>query len=235
MAERQQKEVVYGYIRQIHDESCPVEIIEIIYRYYLIMIDSKILTTTEQSLLYNLLYNALQKNNKSDKRIINVKLDLLYRASQNEFKAGIFHMECDERGPTITVIHNNYNHIFGGYVNKSWNANNYPTDDPDSFLFCINPTVKLYELKDDYDQEQEIDYNAFATWNFGPIFGMDVVIFDGQKGMSSIPPQSYNYTNKEMVGVDDALFQGCESVSWTVWDYEVFAVTITDNIPHNSL
>ncbi|KAF8930674.1 BTB/POZ domain-containing protein 19, partial [Haplosporangium gracile] len=50
------------------------------------------------------------------------KLTLQYRASRDGFDAHNFHMACDQRGPTLTVVRADNGTIFGGYNSSSWSS-----------------------------------------------------------------------------------------------------------------
>ncbi|KAF9125118.1 hypothetical protein BGW39_007650, partial [Mortierella sp. 14UC] len=50
------------------------------------------------------------------------KLTLQYRASRDGFDAQNFHLACDQRGPTLTVIRADNGTIFGGYNSSSWSS-----------------------------------------------------------------------------------------------------------------
>ncbi len=45
-----------------------------------------------------------------------VKLDLLYKASIDNFTASSFHSKCDNKGPTITFVTSTNSGRFGGYT-----------------------------------------------------------------------------------------------------------------------
>ena len=49
------------------------------------------------------------------------KWKLLFRASQDGFKAQAFHGRCDNKGPTVTIVKSG-NNIFGGFTENSWNS-----------------------------------------------------------------------------------------------------------------
>ena len=44
---------------------------------------------------------------------------LLFRASRDGFAASMFHFQCDNEGPTVTVVKSGGN-IFGGFTEKPW-------------------------------------------------------------------------------------------------------------------
>ena len=46
---------------------------------------------------------------------------LCFRASENSYSASAFHVACDNKGPTVTLVRVAAN-VFGGYTDKSWNG-----------------------------------------------------------------------------------------------------------------
>ena len=47
---------------------------------------------------------------------------LIYRGSESGFRAQNFHEQCDNKGPTITLIKDENNFIFGGYTSQNWKS-----------------------------------------------------------------------------------------------------------------
>ena len=47
------------------------------------------------------------------------KWRVLFRASRDGFAAATFHSECDNKGPTVTIVKSG-NNIFGGFTEVSW-------------------------------------------------------------------------------------------------------------------
>ena len=55
---------------------------------------------------------------------------------------------CDNKGPTVTIVKNNYGKVFGGYTSVSWDSTtqNWKTDSA-SFLFSMSPdNVNVYRV-----------------------------------------------------------------------------------------
>ena len=53
---------------------------------------------------------------------------LCWRASRDGWNANTFHYQCDEKGPTITIIRVG-KYIFGGYTSLPWPSKYYNEDD----------------------------------------------------------------------------------------------------------
>ena len=49
------------------------------------------------------------------------RYDLLFRVSRYGFTAQAFHANCDEKGPTVTIVKSESN-IFGGFAENSWKS-----------------------------------------------------------------------------------------------------------------
>jgi hypothetical protein len=54
----------------------------------------------------------------------NIKLEKIHDISKDGFSSRTFHSNCDNKGPTITIIKTNNNEIIGGYNDKHWANNN---------------------------------------------------------------------------------------------------------------
>ena len=50
----------------------------------------------------------------------NVKFELLWKGTRDDFKAATFHSKCDKKGPTLTVIKSEHDKVFGGFTSESW-------------------------------------------------------------------------------------------------------------------
>ena len=170
--EHRLRKAVDGWIRENYDQAFLDDISDIICDFYLIRMESKILTSSEQMELLDLIFNKLTKANGKDIKSIDAKL--LYRGSEHQFDNSKFHELCDNKGATITVIHNDCDHIFGGYVTKCWTSDtdwreSYEPQIVDStaFLWKIRPYKKVYGFKQD-----ETEYNAiYCGKHNGPVFG----------------------------------------------------------------
>ena len=104
--------VIFGFIRENFNQSItilifsifPVVLTELVIDYVIIRIDSMILSGKEEKCLIHLLNDKLQSN---------FTTELLYRASEHNFDSNKFHEKCDEKGSTIVIVKNTYNHVYG--------------------------------------------------------------------------------------------------------------------------
>ena len=74
----------------------------------------------------------------------NPETKLLYKGSKDGFRATNFHVMCDGKGPTISVIKSDYDHIFGAFTTvpfRSCDDLEQESDDH-AFLFSITHKTK---------------------------------------------------------------------------------------------
>ena len=226
--EQKQRDVVYGYVRLNYKETFIMDIIEIIYQFYLIKIDSNILNSNEKLSLLNLLFDALKKQTGNEE-MKNIDTKLLYRASENDRSAEKFHDLCEGEGATITIIHNEHDHVFGGYTSKSWpkcdiGYTNWTWyEDSNAFLFMIRPKCKVFALKSNLSDEDKKGV-IHACTGYGPIFGNGWDIYIGDKGnQHGGTPSSFTHTSQEMCGAK--IEDQWHNYTYKILDYEVFSIT----------
>ena len=225
---QRQKITVSGYIRihYAYNKQYPKDITHLIFSYYLTNIDSTILSSNQQFLLLDLIHNTL-KQSKPYKNLRNIDMSLLYRASDHDYSSVKFHELCDKKGATLTIIHNEYDHIFGGFANESWNIHELQITDPNAFLFSIKPKIKVFRLKQEENDGDEALAN-YQTW--GPIFGKgnDIIISDKcddvknayRTGCKSV---SFGFKADEFCGAE---IDGLQETHFVVKDYEVFSINV---------
>jgi hypothetical protein len=81
-----------------------------------------------------------------------LKLNLLYKANRDGFKAIDFHSRCDNKGQTNCVIKSEHGKTFGGYTNLSWNKNDkYIAGKGKSFIFQLDENTKHNCIKKEYE------------------------------------------------------------------------------------
>eukprot|EP01084_Bolivina_argentea_P030187 55972_1 len=127
--------IVWYYIRKEYENKFNAINIPMALKYLIVsfskhIIGSKLLTFKEDIEFTELLLS----------KISNIKrFNLLFRASENGFKAKDFHNQCDNYGSTITIIKSNFGNIFGGYTNISWTSSRWisSASDLNAFLFLI--------------------------------------------------------------------------------------------------
>eukprot|EP01084_Bolivina_argentea_P067426 122790_1 len=89
-----------------------------VFRKLLWFSESNIVTNyTERQLLNNLLSNEFKKNN-----MIFTKSKLLYDSTKHSTDSKAFHSKCDGFGNTVTIIHTEYQHVFGIFTRIPWSS-----------------------------------------------------------------------------------------------------------------
>ncbi len=98
---------------------------------------------------------------------LNVKWELIYRATRDGFEASKFHSKCDNKPNSLVVIKSCNGNVFGGYTQQSWHQNGVYKNDPTAFIFSlINKENKPLKMK--------CISSAHAIYcdpNYGPRFG----------------------------------------------------------------
>lgn len=172
-----------------------------------ISINSKILSSESE---YNFIFEQIQKQTKK----IPSKFVLLYRASEDGGSGKKFHEKCDDKTPTIVIIHSKNNFKFGGYTEKSWSK---VCIDDNAFCFSIN-LQKIYKIKN----------NEIAIYGgeegFGPIFyGTSFNFIEiGKCAFSDNNHCCKSNSNYNGVEKDYEINGGIEN--FNIFDYEVFQI-----------
>ena len=101
---------------------------------------------------------------------------LLYRGTRDGFGSSAFDFHCDGKDHTVSIILNDQNHVFGGYLFFSWRSSDTYSRDPYSNLFslrrCLSTKNEKYLFKSQYP--------IYWTSRYGPMFGAgyDIYICD---------------------------------------------------------
>ena len=103
---------------------------------------------------------------------------LLYKISRDGCSAQTFHQQCDGQGPTVTVLYNTNNTIFGGYLSQSWDSNGSYINDLSAFLFRLQFNGASNPLKFAVSNAAKAGYGDSS---YGPTFGSghDIKTFNG--------------------------------------------------------
>jgi len=62
---------------------------------------------------------------------------LLFSATRDGCDAATFHQKCDNQGPTVTVLYNDQDSVYGGYTGQSWVKTSKYINDPTAFLYQL--------------------------------------------------------------------------------------------------
>jgi len=108
-----------------------------------------------------------------DEDNIDGSLELLYRGSRDGFDASSFHTNCDNKGPTVTVIKSTEGFVFGGFTDKSWSSaggwNLYHRSSK-AFLFALKSHSRIGPTKMRV-KTNEVEDAVLHTRSSGPCFG----------------------------------------------------------------
>ncbi len=66
---------------------------------------------------------------------------MIYKGSRDGFSAFNFHLKCDNKGPTVTLLRSaTNNNVFGGFTSVPWTSSQFLwVHDDKSFLFSLAP------------------------------------------------------------------------------------------------
>ncbi|CAF1928429.1 unnamed protein product [Rotaria magnacalcarata] len=127
----------------------------------------------------------------------NPKWKLLYKATQDGFRAIDFHRLCDNQTHTVTIIQSKTGYLFGGYAQIPWSSRNTYQTDLKAFIFTLtNPKSVLptrFLIKGGFEQ-----YSIYHGATYGPTFGggHDILVPDKSNENSGYTnfPHSYGDT-----------------------------------------
>jgi hypothetical protein len=169
-------------------------------------IDSNIMKYNGLKLIENGVKNKLGKKIK--------KYNLLFRASENNYRAANFHTKCDGRNNTLTIVETKNGRIFGGFTDASWNQNNSNySSGSNGFIFSL----------DNYDiyYNSNSSYNIYSHSSYGPYFGSgDFIISDNCYTNTSSESMGNSYYNNGKKYPLTGYYQ------FAVKDYEVFQLEL---------
>ncbi|XP_071162520.1 interferon-induced protein 44-like [Mytilus edulis] len=114
------------------------------------------------------------KFKKSDQKQMNKWLNgnkrytCLFRATRDGCNATTFHTLCNSKGPTVTIIYNTNNSVYGGYTSVSWASTEGWRTDGQAFLFRLyqNGNWKPVQLP-----VMESSQSIYDNSGYGPTFG----------------------------------------------------------------
>ncbi|XP_062575974.1 uncharacterized protein LOC134237848 [Saccostrea cucullata] len=101
--------------------------------------------------------------------------ELLYKISRDGCSASKFHQSCDNKGPTVTVLYNTENSVYGGFLAADWKEGHSSTiiSDKKAFLFTLHFNGVSKPRKYSVIKPS---HAAFVSKEFGPTFGAGNVL-----------------------------------------------------------
>ncbi|VDI33808.1 Hypothetical predicted protein [Mytilus galloprovincialis] len=151
------------------------------------------------------------------------KYTLLYKASGDGCTSTAFHNACNNKGPTVTILYNHDNFIYGGYTSVSWRSiGNFQTDTK-SFLFKLYQNDTWSPVKMPIANYRNSIYDHA---DFGPTFGdRDLQTFSGKVKFDGT---IFNLNGKTNFGssytVNDENYKSIANGNLRVKDIEVYLV-----------
>ena len=230
----------------------PSSIKYIIRKYMMNIFISKILTMRQDLDLVQLLSRKIPNLLSSE-----TKIKLLYRASEYDYSAYHFHKLCDNHGPTIIIIKNNFNNIFGGYTPIAWTAPSWHNgklgrlgrtwlfrfhdlvDAGESFIFLLHSDKpssecpKIWEYTE-HDDRENVEVGHF--FRVGPRFGAGDIGIAPNCNQTHSWSTGHNYIDNPLCLIGGDLAYGSDpdpdyphtyGVAFLVLEYEVFEIIST--------
>ncbi|KAL3875305.1 hypothetical protein ACJMK2_038225, partial [Sinanodonta woodiana] len=119
--------------------------------------------------------------------------ELLFSISIDGCDPGTFHKLCDDKGPTVTVLYNTNDSVFGGYTSIAWKSQNCYREDNNAFLFQLrfngNPKANKFHSRN-------AKKSIYDGKSYGPYFGSGPDLFTFKNTVTS--NEGYFSLNGEM-------------------------------------
>lgn len=150
---------------------------------------------------------------------------LLFSAGINGCDPTTFHTNCDNKGPTVTLIYNVNGNIYGGYNRVSWMPGSGESIyDRDAFLFLLDGPVQ----KPNKFTIKSPEYALTMDKTCGPVFGQgpDLLTFQNlvTKNLNSfqlntvMSPASYHISKETVTEITGGQFAAEDVVIYAVED-----------------
>ena len=154
------------------------------------------------------------------------KLQLLFRASEHQFKAKAFHQHCDGIKNTFVIARTDFGRTIAGFTRRKWDSvsGDVNGESKDAFLLQVDLMQKM---------EHQKGRLICCIANYGPIFGdgSDFAIFDNCNTANNCAyfPVSYNVEGPNKYSQCEQTYRAftgaADDYNFRVVEYEVFAVT----------
>ena len=118
-----------------------------------------------------------------------LKLELLYRASRDGWRATDFHSKCDNKGATVTVIKSTGGYVFGGYADLPWASSGQWLSSSNAFIFALQYPSGVAPVKMPLTQAPHSNA-MYDHSSYGPTFGFGHAIHVADNANSN--SNSYN-------------------------------------------
>ena len=157
-----------------------------------------------------------------------VRIEKLFRASEQGFKAEAFHDRCNNQSDTLVLVRTEFGKTIGGFTHYPWlPGNKGSTNDAGrrTFIFSLDMREKFVPQND--------NNLIFNYDSFGPTFGSgncDIFIADECNNNNSFSyfPSTYNRVGEDKLARNqesNRMFSGAvKEYQFRVVEYEVFKV-----------
>ncbi|TNV80815.1 hypothetical protein FGO68_gene6173 [Halteria grandinella] len=148
----------------------------------------------------------------------NQRCNLIYQATRDGFGSSDFHKACDNKGPTLTIIQTDDDHIIGGYTNEHWESTFKCKADATSWLFTISHPHPFKSLAG--------GKGIWCNQAYGPYFGYDDLVVDDNSNLSSSSSAHLEATSSQYqfcCGIH--LLNGKGKTNFKTKEIEVYSVT----------
>ena len=85
--------------------------------------------------------------------------------------AGTFHSNCDNKGPTLTVVRSSSGHLFGAVAANSWSSSAGSLASAGSFLFCLDCAGERHTPRQLVITTADPGSAMYGSSGYGPTFG----------------------------------------------------------------
>ncbi len=167
------------------------------------IIGSKLLTVKEDMEFTKLFLTKIPTTIK--------RVSLLFRATEDGFKAKDFHNKCDGKtGATVIIIQSNFGNIFGGYTTVPWTSVKGWQKDKNAFLFLVRSSNDLMQKQCPLlfnIKEDQSDFAVLHRPDYGPIFGRsDICIMNNCNNIAANNMWTTSHTHRR--GYNYSHFKG---------------------------
>ncbi|XP_052106162.1 interferon-induced protein 44-like [Mytilus californianus] len=98
----------------------------------------------------------------------NKRYTCLFKASRDGCNSTTFHNLCNNKGPTVTIMYNTNNSVYGAYTSVSWASTEGWRVDGHAFLFRLYQSGNWKPVK---LPVKNTNYSTYDVSSYGPTFG----------------------------------------------------------------
>ena len=144
-----------------------------------------------------------------------IKGELLYRLSRDGSSYQTFHQNCDDKGPTLTLIKDRNDMKTGGYTPLSWDSKTEWKCDNDTFIFNLTNKKKFPK------PSKNNSYSIYCLNSYGPWFNN--FGFEGNYNMKTCKFQS----GSAFLNANEIIPNENKNKYFNVKEVEVYKISFT--------